>query len=217
MPNTTAAGPPRRSPSRSRLVRRVSVGATIGVGLTALATAGLAGTAGTAVAGDDDHVVSYADGFGTRTIVLDGPAGISATPTASPPAPTASPPAPGTVPSMRLQMAYQRVGKELTLTITLDGYVYEPLDAANKPLVYPKVAKASIGMGTELLWGDGQSAATTNTAGHCGKPQNLHQLKDTFTVKHTYKKAGTYNVAYTFKACGLVNGKIGASLPVKVT
>lgn len=211
--------PESRSSSAPKTPRRnvrgwVAAGAAA-AGLMALATAGLAGTAGTANAGDADHAVLLADSYGTRTVVLDGRGGGGSTGGGEglvSPAPTASAAAAGTAPSMTMQLAYKRTGPDLVLTVSLDGYVYEPLDANNQPVPFPTPATTAIGLGHDLAWGDGTGAKAAASTLHCGKPLKLHRLKDTFSLEHTYPAPGTYNVVYTFLACGLTDGKITATL-----
>lgn len=180
-------------PNARRRPRRLTYVSVLGtaVGMTALATAGLAGSAGAA-----------------RTVFVDVPV---PTATASPtPAATAA----AKAPQMRLAMSYQRSGKVVTLTISLDGYVLEPLDANNAPVAFPTPATAAIGLGEELSWGDGTVSNTPAKPWHCGKPQNLHQVKDSYTVSRTYAAAGSYSITYSFKACGLTDGKITGTIPL---
>jgi hypothetical protein len=202
------------SPSRpgDRHVRRWVALAATASGLVALATAGLAGTAGTAAA-EGDHTIVLADGEGTRTLVLDGP---TPAPTGSP-GPAAAKGTNGAAPQMRLQLAYKRTGPHLALTVNLTGWVYEPLDATGKPMSFPTPATAAIGLGQDLAWGDGTGSAAEPDKGTCGAPAKLHEVKDSFTLEHTYKAAGTYNVVYTFRACGLTDRKITATLPITVS
>ncbi len=190
--------------------RGVTYAAAVGaaaVGLTALGTAGLAGTAGAAGERATSTVVS-SDGTVTKTIMIDAPTGVRATPT----------PGPGSVtpkyPQMRLEASYKRTGRTVTLTIELDGYVYEPLDAKNVPVKFPTPAKAGIGLGEKLAWGDGTTSNSAARPWHCGKPQNLHQVKDKYTVTKKYASSGDYTIVYSFEACGLNGGKITANVPL---
>lgn len=199
------------SPAGGRHVRRWVTLAATASGLVALATAGLAGTAGTAAA-DGDHTIVIADGQGTRTLVLDGP---TPAPTTSA-GPAAQKGVAGPAPQMRLQLAYKRTGPHLALTVNLTGWVYEPLDAAGKPMAFPTPATAAIGLGQDWTWGDGSGTTPAPDKGTCGAPAKLHEVKDSFTLEHTYKAPGTYNVVYTFRACGLTDRKITATLPITV-
>lgn len=208
MPDSPSASAASRRPLKVR--SWIAAGASA-AGLTALATAGLAGTAGTAAAGPDGHAIVLEDTSGTRSIVLDGPGGLL--PTASP-SPAAA--APGKAPQMRLQLAYKRTGPQLALTISLAGFVYEPLDASNRPMSFPTPATAAIGLGHILAWGDGQGSEDKAEGAHCGTPQNLHEVKDSFTLDHTYAGPGEYTVTYTYMACGLTDNKITATLPITV-
>jgi hypothetical protein len=184
----------RDSGARRRAGRTyAAAGAAALVGLTALGTAVPAGTAGAT-----DHAVV------TRTVAVTGPgaAGLSASP------------APVTGPQMRLEVAYQRLGDVVTLTISLDGSVYAPLDAKNVPLEFPTPARRNIGLGEELAWGDGTTSDTAARPVHCGEPRRLHQVKDSYKVTKRYAATGTYTVRYTFKACGLTDERITATLPI---
>lgn len=130
------------------------------------------------------------------------------------PGPTASPAPTGQAPQMRLAVSYQRTGKLVTLSIDLDGYVVEPLDANNVPVSYPTPATAAIGVGEELAWGDGAVSNSPPRPVHCGMPQKVHQVKDSYTVSRTYAASGTYTITYSFLACGLTGGKITANMPL---
>jgi hypothetical protein len=179
--------------------------AGVALGLTALGTAGLAGSAGAA---DRDRPVdgSVATGDGVKTITVEVPVAPSASPS---PTPTVN------AAQMRLAVSYKRVGKVVKLTINLDGYVFEPLDAKNVPVEFPTPATAAIGLGEDLAWGDGTTNNSAARPWHCGTPVKVHQVKDGYTLTKTYDAGGMYTITYTFRACGLTDGKITASIPLK--
>lgn len=191
-------------PDGGRRPRRLTYVSAFGiaVGLTALGTAGLAGSAGATDRSDSGTLVT--DGVHTKTIMLDVPA------PSAPPSPASATKAP----QMRLAVSYERLDKVVTLTISLDGYVFEPLDAKNVPVAFPTPATAAIGLGEELSWGDGTSDNTAPRPVHCGKPEQVHQVKDSRTVSKTYAASGTYTIGYTFRACGLTDGKITGTIPL---
>jgi hypothetical protein len=212
---------------RRDLRRTMTLGAAV-IAVTALATAGVAGADGAAAAANP--AAPYA------SYVL-GPEGATPAPTANPAAePTANPsgdpagqpsavptvsaePTPGT-PALRIALAYQRRNRDLLLTISFDGYVYNPYGLNDNTLVaYPTPAGRNIGMGEQLTWGDGTEYTVSGGPQRCANPgeQNvLHQVKDSYQLHKKYKKGGQYTIGYAYFACGLTGGKISGSLTIKV-
>lgn len=184
-----------------RTVRRVAALGAAAVAVTALATAGVAQTAGATA----DPAAP------TGRIVLGAPSPTaSATPTAS------SAPA---APQLRVSLAYQRVGRDLTLTIKFAGFVLEPLSTSGAPLTYPTPAKRDIGLGEQLAWGDGTNSDVPGGAKRCptgSEPRKVHEIQDSYAATKTYTQPGTYTVTYTYGACGLTNGKISGQLTITV-
>jgi hypothetical protein len=204
--------------SDRRDVRRtMALGAAV-VAVTALATAGVAGMgAGGAMAAADPGAP-----YATYDLGPDGATPVpSSGPTADPgAAPAVSPePTPGT-PTLRIALAYQRRNRDLLLTISFDGYVYNPYGLNDNTLVaYPTPAGRNIGMGEQLTWGDGTEYTVSGGPQRCANPgeQNvLHQVKDSYQLHKKYKKAGEYTIGYTYFACGLTGGKIAGTLTLKV-
>jgi hypothetical protein len=128
-------------------------------------------------------------------------------------------PTPGT-PALRIAMSYQRRNRDLLLTISFDGYVYNPYGLNDNTLVaYPTPAGRNIGMGEQLTWGDGTEYTVSGGPQRCANPgeQNvLHQLQDTYQLHKKYKKSGEYTLGYSYFACGLTGGKISGQLTIKV-
>jgi hypothetical protein len=207
----------------------VTLGAAL-VAVTAVATAGVAGmSAGAAAAtypvtGSIVYDVSP-DGTATPEPTANPAAEPTADPTANPTGgPSAIPtvsaePTPGT-PALRIALSYQRRNRDLLLTISFDGYVYNPYGLNDNTLVaYPTPAGRNIGMGEELTWGDGTEYTVSGGPQRCANPgeQNvLHQLKDTYQLHKKYKKSGEYTIGYAYFACGLTGGKISGTLTIKV-
>jgi hypothetical protein len=184
-----------------RTVRRVAALGAAAVAVTALATAGVAQSAGASA--------DPAAPTGRIVLGVPGPSA-SATPTAS-----ATPAAP----QLRISLAYQRVGRDLTLTIKFAGFVVEPLSTSGAPLTFPTPAKRDIGLGEQLTWGDGTNSDVPGGAKRCptgNEARTVHEIQDSYTVSKTYTAPGTYTVGYTYAACGLTNGKISGQLTVTV-
>jgi hypothetical protein len=212
---------------RRDLRRTMSVGAAI-LAVTALATAGVAGA---------DGAVAAANPAAPSATYVIGPDGATPEPTANPAAqpttdPSGSPdgrasaapevsadPTPAT-PALRIALSYQRRDRDLLLTISFDGYVYNPYGLNDNTLVaYPTPAGRNIGMGEQLTWGDGTEYTVSGGPQRCANPgeQNvLHQLKDSYQLHKKYKKSGEYTIGYTYFACGLTGGKIAGTLTIKV-
>jgi len=135
-------------------------------------------------------------------------------------APTVSAEPTAATPALRIALAYQRRNRDLLLTITFDGAVYNPYGLNDNTLVaYPTPAGRNIGMGEELTWGDGTEYTVSGGPQRCANPgeQNvLHQVKDSYQLHKKYKKSGEYTLGYTYFACGLTGGKISGSLTIKV-
>jgi hypothetical protein len=210
------------------LRRIMGLGAAL-VAVTAVATAGVAGmSAGAAAATDPVTTIVYdvsPDGTATPEPTANPAAEPTADPTANPTGgPSAIPtvsaePTPGT-PALRIALSYQRRNRDLLLTISFDGYVYNPYGLNDNTLVaYPTPAGRNIGMGEELTWGDGTEYTVSGGPQRCANPgeQNvLHQLKDTYQLHKKYKKSGEYTIGYAYFACGLTGGKISGTLTIKV-
>jgi hypothetical protein len=216
-------------PKHRDLRRTVGLGAAL-VAVTAVATAGVAGMSAGAAAATDPVTGSIVydirpDGSATPE-PTDGPsAGPAAAPSAAPSSgPSAAPvvsaePTPAT-PALRIALSYQRRNRDLLLTISFDGYVYNPYGLNDNTLVaYPTPAGRNIGMGEELTWGDGTQYTVSGGPQRCANPgeQNvLHQLKDSYQLHKKYKKAGEYTIGYAYFACGLTGGKIAGTLTIKI-
>ncbi len=191
-----------------RTVRRVAAVGAAAVAATALATAGVASGAG---AGSGSAAPGGSDVPGRSAVAT---ASASASPSAS-----ASASASAAAPQLRIQIAYDRVGRALTLSFTFAGYVLEPLSPTGGKLTFPTPAKRNIGMGETLLWGDGTNANVPVTGRRCpvdAEKRTLHEVKDTYAAKKTYSAPGTYTVNYSYAACGLTNGKISGTITINI-
>lgn len=208
-----AAGTPASAGEADRrTVRRVAAFGAAAVAATALATAGVAQGAG--------------PGSGPSPAFGSSGAGLYAVPTASSSAkasssskasPSAS--ASAAAPQLRIQIAYNRVGRDLTLTFGFTGFVVEPLTAAGGKLSFPTPAKRDIGLGEALAWGDGTNSDAPVTGRRCPvdkEPRVVHEVKDTYQATKKYTGPGTYTVTYTYFACGLTNGRISGTLVINV-
>lgn len=213
MPHEPDLAPPATGDEADRrTVRRVAAFGAAAVAATALATAGVAQGAG---AGSGPSV-----GLGSS-----GP-GLSAAPTASAsaaasgrPSSSASPSAASNTPQLRIQIAYNRVGRDLTLTFGFSGYVLEPLTSSGGKLTFPTPAKRDIGLGETLSWGDGTNSDVPVTGRRCAtgaEPRVVHEISDTYVATKKYTAPGTYSVNYTYFACGLTNGKISGTLTITI-
>jgi hypothetical protein len=186
-----------------RTVRRVGALGAAAIAATALLTAGVAQGAGTGSASP----VAY----GVNDPGAPSPAAsASAAPSAS---------ATAAAPQLRVQIAYNRVGRELTLTFSFDGYVIEPVNTNGSPMTFPTPAKRDIGMGEILTWGDGTNSNVPVSARRCPtgvEPRVVHEIRDNYAATKKYAAPGTYTINYTYMACGLTNGKISGTLTVNV-
>ncbi len=186
-----------------RTVRRLAALGAAAVAATALATAGVAQTAG-----------ASADPASPTGRVLLGAPEPTATASADPTA------AAGTKnPQLRVALAYQRVGRDLTLTIKFAGFVIEPLSTAGDPLTFPTPAGRDIGLGETLAWGDGTNSDAPSGPQRCpagAEPRTVHEIQDSYTATKQYTAPGTYTVDYAYFACGLTNGKISGQLEIIV-
>lgn len=211
------AAPPAATPTSAgscaavadrRTVRRVAAFSAAVLAATAMATAGVAQSAG-ADPGDGS---------------FSGPAptpATSAAPAAPAPSASASPSAtaPAETPQLKIQIAYDRVGRDLTLTFNFAGFVVEPLSSDGSRLTFPTPAKRDIGMGETLAWGDGTNSDVPITGRRCptgSEPRTVHEIADKYQVSKRYKAPGTYTVSYTYFACGLKGGKISGTLTVNI-
>lgn len=193
-----------RAPAHAdrRTVRRVAALGAAAVAATALATAGVAQSAG----------ASADPSSPTGRVVLGAPAptaSASATPSATPTG----------APQLRVSLAYQRVGRDLTLVIKFAGFVLEPLSTAGTPLTFPTPAKRDIGLGEMLAWGDGTNANVPGGDKRCptgAEPKKVHEIQDDYTITKKYTAPGTYTLTYSYFACGLTNGKITGQLTITV-
>lgn len=193
-----------------RTVRRVAAFSAAAVAATAFATAGVAQSAG-ADPGDGS---------------VAGPAPTPAAPAAAAPPATAAPSAsaaptaaPAAAPQLKIQIAYDRVGRDLTLTFNFAGFVVEPLSSDGARLTFPTPAKRDIGLGETLAWGDGTNSDVPITGRRCptgSEPRTVHEIADKYQVTKRYKAPGTYTVNYTYFACGLNGGKISGTLTVNI-
>jgi hypothetical protein len=196
------AGTPAADADR-RTVRRVGALGAAAIAATALLTAGVAQGAGTG-AGSSTGFRAYGPGDPSPA------ASASAAPTAS---------ASAAAPQLRITIAYNRVGRELSLTFTFDGYVIEPVTESGAPMTFPTPAKRDIGLGEKLSWGDGTNADAPVSARRCPtgpEPRVVHQIRDHYTATKKYAGPGTYTINYAYFACGLTNGKIAGTLTVDV-
>lgn len=159
----------------------------------------------------------------TVTVVATPEPAPTVTVTAPPPqAGDAQAPSTATTPALRLTMSFVRTGRQLALSVKLDGFVHEPYGATtNAPLSYPTPASRAIGLGETLDWGDGTSSDAAAPAGQrCPRgdeARTLHQVQDSYTLDKTYSRAGEYTITYSYFACGLADGgKIIGVLKIKV-
>lgn len=192
-----------------RTVRRVAAVGAAAIAVTALATAGIAQNA------------SAQAPIRASLIGMSAMPGASSSPSAAPStAPSTSPStAASPRPQLKVSVVYKRTGRELTLTISFEGVVIEPLATDGTPLTFPTPATRDIGLGEKLSWGDGSNADVTKGLRRCPKdsePRTLHQIQDTYSVSHTYIGPGTYTVDYAYFACGLTGGKIAGQLQIVV-
>lgn len=202
---TSASGPSGAAADR-RTVRRVAAFGAAAVAATAMATAGVAQSAG-ADPGDGS---------------VTGPAPTPAASATAAPSASAAPnatAAPAGAPQLKIQIAYDRVGRDLTLTFNFAGFVVEPLSSDGSRLTFPTPAKRDIGLGETLAWGDGTNSDVPITGRRCpagSEPRTVHEIADKYQVTKRYKAAGTYTVNYTYFACGLNGGKISGTLTVNI-
>lgn len=199
-----AGAPASAGEADRRTVRRVGALGAAAIAATALLTAGVAQGAG-AGSGSPGALGVPQPGVPTPA------ASASAAPSASASATAA--------PQLRIQIAYNRVGRELTLTFTFDGYVLEPVDSAGRPMTFPTPAKRDIGLGEKLSWGDGTNSDTPVSPRRCptgAEPRVVHAIKDNYAATKKYTRPGTYTINYTYAACGLTNGKISGTLTIDV-
>lgn len=197
----THAHPPAPVEADRRTVRRVAAIGAAAVAVTALATAGVAQSAG-----------ASADPTAPTGRIVLGEPGPTPSPTPTPTAGTAAP-------QLRVSLAYQRVGRDLTLTIKFAGVVIEPLSTDGTALSYPTPATRDIGLGEELAWGDGTNSDVPGGAKRCPtgeETRTVHEIQDSYSVTKQYSAPGTYTVTYTYAACGLTKGKISGQLTVTV-
>lgn len=208
-PGSFDVHPPAADEADRRTVRRVAAFGAAAVAATALATAGVASGAG---AGSGSAGSAGPGNYGPGRVAV---ATASASPTASASASASA----SSAPQLRIQIAYDRVGRDLTLTFTFAGHVLEPLTSAGGKLTFPTPAQRNIGMGETLLWGDGTNANVPVTGRRCPvdqEPRTLHEVADTYSVKKTYTGPGTYTIHYSYAACGLTGGKISGTIPITI-
>jgi hypothetical protein len=187
-----------------RTVRRVAAFGAAAVAATALATAGVAQGAGS--------------GSGPSAGLGVSAPGLSASPSSSASA-SAVPSASSAAPQLRIQIAYNRVGRDFTLTFGFSGYVVEPLSDGGTTLSFPTPAKRDIGLGETLSWGDGTNSDVPIAGRRCpanAEPRVVHEIQDSYQATKKYTAPGTYTVTYTYFACGLTNGKISGTLTVTI-
>ncbi len=187
-------------------MRRVAAFGAAAVAATALATAGVAQGAGSG-----SSAGLGVSGPGQRAVPA---ASASAMPTASASAGAAS-----TAPQLKIQIAYNRVGRDLTLTFGFTGFVLEPLTSTGGKLTFPTPAKRDIGLGETLSWGDGTNSDVPVSGRRCPidkEPRVVHEIQDTYQATKKYTAPGTYTVTYTYFACGLTNGKISGTLTITI-
>lgn len=188
-----------------RTVRRVFAFGAMALAVTAVATAGVAEGAGS--------------GSGSPAW-YDAAAAPTPVPAASPQPSGSASPAPSTAaPQLKIQIAYDRVGRDLTLKFNFTGYVVEPLAADGTKLDFPTPAKRDIGMGETLSWGDGTNADVPVTGRRCpvdAEPRVVHEIKDAYSITKKYDAPGTYTVDYAYFACGLNGGKISGTLQIVI-
>lgn len=196
-----ATSPAHAGVADRRTVRRAAAFSAMAIAVTAVATAGVAQGAGA--------------GSGS-----DHPGAPSPVPTASaPPSGSASPAARAATPQLKIQIAYDRVGRDLTLKFTFAGHVVEPLSADGKKLTFPTPAKRDIGLGESLSWGDGTNSDVPVTGRRCpvdAEPRVVHEIKDAYSATKKYTAPGTYTVNYSYFACGLNGGKISGTLEIVI-
>jgi hypothetical protein len=194
-----------------RTVRRVGALGAAAIAATALLTAGVAQGAGT---GSGSPAASGASGASGASVP-----GVPSPLASASSAPSASASASAAAPQLRVTIAYNRVGRELTLTFTFDGYVIEPVTQQGQPMTFPTPAKRDIGMGETLTWGDGTNSNVPVSARRCptgAEPRVVHEIRDNYAATKKYAGPGTYTINYTYMACGLTNGKIAGTLTVNV-
>jgi hypothetical protein len=203
--SSDAAPPAATSAADRRTVRRVAAFSAAAVAATAMATAGVASSAG-------------ADpGDGSIVRPAPTPAASAAPAPSASAAPTAT--APAAAPQLKIQIAYDRVGRDLTLTFSFAGFVVEPLSSDGARLTFPTPAKRDIGLGETLAWGDGTNSDVPVTGRRCpngSEPRTVHEIADRYQVTKRYQAPGTYTVNYTYFACGLNGGKISGTLTVNI-
>lgn len=198
--------PARAGEADRRTVRRVAAFGAAAVAATALLTAGVAQGAGTG----SGPASAYGTDPGSPYAAPSASASSSASPSAS---------AAAAAPQLRVQIAYNRVGRDLTLSFSFGGYVLEPLDAAGNKMDFPTPAKRDIGMGETLDWGDGTNSDVPISGRRCPvdkQPRTVHEIKDAYQAKKHYNGPGTYTINYTYFACGLTNGKISGTVTITI-
>ncbi len=152
------------------------------------------------------HIAAFSTFAVAVPLALSGPAAVAA-----PQWPAAK------SPKIKVALNYKTVGKKVTMTIALNGRVYEPLDEDDQPIDFDSPATIDIGLGQSWTWGDKSlEEGTDGGAVHCGKPHVLRKVKDDFVVTKKYSKPGTYTFSYTFYACGLKGERITATVPITV-
>ncbi|HUR75391.1 MAG TPA: hypothetical protein VMZ00_14015 [Sporichthya sp.] len=195
-----------------RTVRRVAAFGAATVAAIAMATAGVAQGAGTGS--------GTSSPLGSARPRLHAVATSSASAASSAASSTAPSAASATAaPQLRIQIAYDRVGRDLTLTFAFAGYVLEPLTAGGGKLMFPTPAKRDIGLGEALGWGDGTNSDVPVSGRRCpvnNEPRTVHEIQDTYSATKKYTAPGTYTVAYTYFACGLTDGKISGTLSITI-
>ena len=187
-----------------RTVRRVAAFGAAAVAATALATAGVAQGAGSGAGSSAGATGAYP---GVRAVASGSP---STEPSAS---------ASSALPQLKIQIAYNRVGRDLTLTFGFTGYVLEPLSPTGSKLTFPTPATRDIGLGETLAWGDGTNSDVPISGRRCpidNEPHVVHEIQDSYSVTKKYAAPGTYTVSYTYFACGLTNGKISGTLNITI-
>ena len=212
--SSDAAGQHRRPADAAdrRTVRRVAAFGAAAVAVTALATAGVASGAG---AGGSSA------GSGGGAPGTPGAAPTASASASAKPAGSASPGASAAaeVPQLKIQIAYSRVGRNLTLTFNFAGHVVEPLNTDGTKLSFPTPAKRDIGLGETLAWGDGTNSDVPVSGRRCPVDKEarvIHEISDSYQAEKTYTAPGTYTVNYTYFACGLTGGKISGTLTITI-
>ena len=212
-----ASGPGTGTAADRRTVRRVAAFSAAAVAATAMATAGVAQGA----SADSGAPVGVL-GDGSFAGPAPAPAPTPAPSTSAAPSASAAPDAtaaPAAAPQLKIQIAYDRVGRDLTLSFSFAGFVVEPLSADGGRLTFPTPAKRDIGLGEKLAWGDGTNSDVPVTGRRCpagSEPRTVHEIADKYEVTKRYKAPGTYTVNYTYFACGLKDGKISGTLTVNI-